>query len=164
MRRICGSARYVSLTSNSLDVLDDFAFRKVRVKGRWDYAHTVLIGPRVREGTKGVNVVTPLVRPDGSTVLVDRGFVSDDYSDLRRWVSSPPESEDVEVNGMLRLSQKRNSFTPDNHPEKGEWYWVDVNALAEHAGGESAGVQPVFIEAIFGTPFLCYQQFVTEPA
>ncbi|EJD03631.1 uncharacterized protein FOMMEDRAFT_105726 [Fomitiporia mediterranea MF3/22] len=134
----------------NLDVLDDFAFRKVRVKGRLDHAHTILIGPRVRDGTKGVNVITPLIRSDGSTILVDRGFVSDEYAKPEHWKSSQNNNEEVEINGMLRTSQKRNRFTPDNHPEKGEWYWVDVNALADYAGGEAAGVQPVFIEAIFG--------------
>lgn len=51
---------------------------------------------------------------------------------------------------MIRTSQNRNVFTPDNKPEKGEWYWVDVDALALQAGGEAANVQPVFVEAIFG--------------
>ena len=133
-----------------MDVLDDFAFRKVKVRGRWDHAHTVLIGPRVRDGTKGVNVITPLIRADGSTILVDRGFVSDEQAAARSWTSESMGQEEVQLIGMIRLSQKRNAFTPDNHPEKGEWYWIDVNALAEQAGGESAGVQPVFVESIFG--------------
>ncbi|THH09605.1 hypothetical protein EW145_g1898 [Phellinidium pouzarii] len=133
----------------NIDALSDFAFRKVRVKGRWDHAHTILIGPRVRDGTKGVNVISPLVRTDGSTVLVDRGFVSDEHINDQQWRNSTQDSEEVEVLGMLRMSQKRNHFTPDNHPEKGEWYWVDVDALAENAGGKAAEVQPVFVEAIF---------------
>lgn len=135
---------------SSVDVLEDFAFRKVKVKGRWDHAHTVLIGPRVRDGTKGVNVITPLIRSDGSTILVDRGFISDEQLSAKPWTGGSLGEEEVQLVGMIRLSQKRNTFTPDNHPEKGEWYWVDVNALADHAGGESAGVQPVFVESIFG--------------
>ena len=51
---------------------------------------------------------------------------------------------------MLRTAQKRNRFTPDNHPEKNEWYWIDVETMAECAGGEKANVQPVFVEEIFG--------------
>ena len=133
-----------------MDVLDDFAFRKVKVKGRWDNSHTILIGPRVRDGTKGLDVITPLVRSDGSTILVDRGFISDDQAASKSWTTVSDDDEEVQLVGMLRLSQKRNTFTPDNHPEKGEWYWIDVNALAEHAGGEVAGVQPVFVESIFG--------------
>lgn len=56
----------------------------------------------------------------------------------------------VEVLGMLRASQERNSFTPDNLPEKGQWYWADVDAMAQYAGGADVGVQPVYIDAVFG--------------
>ena len=34
---------------------------------------------------------------------------------------------------MTRSSEKRSSFVPDNHPAKGEWFWVDVPALAAAA-------------------------------
>lgn len=106
----------------------------------------MLLGPRVRDGTHGYHVITPLVRTDGSTVLVDRGFISKDYAD--RYARD--EGGEVQVLGMLRTSHTRNSFTPDNQPGEGEWYWADIDSMAEFAGGEAAGVQPVFIEQIFG--------------
>lgn len=127
-------------------MIPEFVFRRVLVRGRWDHAHTMLLSPRVRDGVHGVHVVTPLIRDNGSTVLVDRGFVSRDLID-----SLPePGTGEVEVLGMLRTSQTRNSFTPDNNPEEGKWYWTDVEKMAEYAGGEKAGVQPVFVEQVFG--------------
>lgn len=126
-------------------MIPEFVFRKVLLRGKWDHAHSMLFAPRVREGVHGVHVVTPLIRENGSTVLVDRGFVSNDFID-----SYTREEGEVEVLGMLRTSQPRNSFTPDNHPEEGQWYWTDVDAMAEFAGGEKAGVQPVYVEQIFG--------------
>lgn len=107
----------------------------------------MLLGPRVRDGSQGYNVVTPLVRSDGSTILVDRGFVAKDAIQKKEYNH---ELQEVQILGMLRTSQSRNSFTPDNHPDKGEWYWTDVEAMAEYSGGERAGVQPVFVEEIFG--------------
>ncbi|KIY69153.1 mitochondrial protein required for respiration [Cylindrobasidium torrendii FP15055 ss-10] len=130
----------------NLSVLPEFAWRKVGVKGRFDHAHTILIGPRVREGVHGVNVIVPLIREDGTTILVDRGFISNEIA--KGFDFSQPDGE-VAVLGMLRLSQPRNTFTPDNKPEKGEWYWVDVNGMAEFAGGEKANVQAVLVEEIF---------------
>jgi surfeit locus 1 family protein len=131
----------------SLSVIPDFIFRKVLVRGKWDHEHSMLLGPRVRDGLQGYHVVTPLVRLDGSTVLVDRGFVSKDAIGK---CGLQQKNGEVEVLGMLRMSQSRNAFTPDNHPERSEWYWADVTAMSEFAGGERAGVQPVFIEEIFG--------------
>ncbi|KAJ8457559.1 hypothetical protein ONZ51_g11458 [Trametes cubensis] len=133
----------------NLAALPDFAFRKVMLKGRWDNAHAILLGPRVRDGTIGYHLIVPLVRSDGSTVLVDRGFVTKELAQTARRVQDKEQTE-VEILGMLRTAQVRNAFTPDNHPEKGEWYWADVDAMAAFAGGEAAGVQPVFIEEVFG--------------
>jgi surfeit locus 1 family protein len=128
-------------------MIPDFVYRKVSLRGKWDHARSILLAPRVREGVHGVHVITPLVRDNGSTVLVDRGFVSNDIASRS---SYQQQQGDVEVLGMLRTSPSRNTFTPDNHPEDGIWYWADVDAMAEYAGGEQAGVQPVFVEQIFG--------------
>lgn len=133
----------------SLAALPDFSFRKVVLKGRWDNAHAILLGPRVRDGTIGYHLVVPFVRTDGSTVLVDRGFVSKDLAQTAKQNQSTVQGE-VEILGMLRTAQPRNSFTPDNLPDEGKWYWADVDAMAAHAGGEASGVQPVFIEEVFG--------------
>jgi len=130
----------------NLNAIPDFAFRKVMLKGHWDTKHAILLGPRVRNGTNGYHLVVPLVRDNGSTVLVDRGFVSKELADSCK---THLESGEVEILGMLRTSHVRNNFTPDNHPERNEWFWADVDAMAEYAGGEKAGVQPVFVEEIF---------------
>jgi len=116
----------------------------------------MLLSPRVREGVHGFHVIMPLIRENGTTVLVDRGFVS------REFVKSLPKPEDgeVEVLGMLRTSQKRNAFTPDNKPVNGEWYWADVDTMAEYAGGEKASVQPVLVEEIFGEWSICFKLLV----
>ncbi|OJT15923.1 Surfeit locus protein 1 [Trametes pubescens] len=132
----------------NLAALPDFSFRKVVLKGRWDNAHAILLGPRVRDGTIGYHLVVPFVRTDGSTVLVDRGFVSKDLAQTAKQNQSTVQGE-VEILGMLRTAQPRNSFTPDNHPDEGKWYWADVDAMAAHVGGEASGVQPVFIEEVF---------------
>ena len=113
----------------------------------------MIFSPRVREGVHGVHVVTPLIRENGSTILVDRGFIS---SEKLATLAQHQTNEEVEVLGMLRTSQPKNSFTPDNKPEKGEWYWTDVDAMAEYAGGEKAGVQPVYVEQIFGAYLAIY--------
>ncbi|KAL4067381.1 SURF1 family-domain-containing protein [Scleroderma yunnanense] len=130
----------------NVSVIPDFVYRRVLLRGRWDHGHAMLLGPRVRDGVHGYHIVTPLVRSEGSTVLVDRGFVSKDFA------QNYDHSEDgeVEVQGMLRTSHIRNTFTPDNEPAEGKWYWADLDAMANYAGGDAAGVQPVFIEQIFG--------------
>ncbi|KAH9486530.1 Surfeit locus protein 1 [Psilocybe cubensis] len=130
----------------NLSVIPEFVFRRVSIKGKWDHAHTMLLSPRVRDGIHGFHVVTPLIRENGSTIIVDRGFVSKDSLSSE---TLNAETGEVEILGMLRTSQPRNLFTPDNDPDQGKWYWTDVDRMANYAGGEAAGVQPVFVEQIF---------------
>lgn len=55
---------------------DSLAWRRVELRGRFDYAHEVALAPRSFDGTPAVYVLTPLVpgRP-GPAVLVLRGAV-----------------------------------------------------------------------------------------
>jgi surfeit locus 1 family protein len=80
---------------------------------------------------------------------VDRGFVAKEFADADTFERR--EAGEVEILGMLRTSHTRNSFTPDNKPTEGTWYWADVDAMADYAGGEAKNVQPVFVEQIYGT-------------
>lgn len=141
----------LTLGFNSIGALPEFEWRRVIVRGLWDHAHSVLMGPKVDDGKQGFSLVTPLQRPSGSTILVDRGFVDKTLAEASRDNKNPDALMDgeVEVTGMLRLQPKKNSFTPDNAPEKGTWYWPDIPQLVENAGGKAAGVQPVLVEAVF---------------
>jgi surfeit locus 1 family protein len=135
----------------SISAIPEFIYRKVVLTGKWDHARSMLLGPRVRDGANGYHIITPFIRLNGTTVLIDRGFISQEFADtIRR--TSEVDGEEVTISGMLRDSQARNRFTPDNHPEVNQWYWADVDAMAEYAGGATDNVQPVFIEQLFGTP------------
>ena len=154
---------YVYCVTHSVAAIPEFVYRRVILRGTWDHAHSILLGPRVLDGTNGFHLITPLVRTNGSTILVDRGFISEAAAAMRKF---PTPGEVVEVHGMLRESQARNNFTPDNNPAKGEWYWADVAAMSAYAGGESFNVQPVLVEEIFGeiscSTYVGYSQLFSE--
>lgn len=40
----------------------------------------------------------------------------------------------VEVEGIVRGSEQPSSFVPANDPASGQWFWIDVPALARAAG------------------------------
>ena len=73
-----GPALLICPASCSLDVLPEFDFRLVSLKGTFDHSRTMFLGPRVREGVMGFHIVTPMHRAEGGgMVLVNRGFVSE---------------------------------------------------------------------------------------
>ena len=51
-------------------------YRRVRLSGRWDYAHEIILRQQTLEGTPGLTFVTPLIVDSAArAVLVVRGFV-----------------------------------------------------------------------------------------
>lgn len=80
----------------------------VQVSGRYDPAHEILARARTVNGQVGVEVVTPLVLPDGSAVLVDRGWIPPAPSGAAAVPDIPPApTGDVTVVGRVHLSESR---------------------------------------------------------
>lgn len=124
--------------------LDEFDYRRVYVTGKFRHDQEMLVGPRVREGENGFSVVTPLERKNGSTVLINRGWINKKKMHQKDRVAELPQGE-VTVEGLLRSPWKRNMFTPQNRPDIGEFYFPDVQEMAA-----LVGAQPVWIEETTG--------------
>lgn len=126
-------------------VATDFDYRRVYMTGQFRHDQEMLVGPRMRDGEQGYIVVTPLEREEeGSKVLVNRGWVSKKHAEQRTRPDGLPRGV-VRVEGMLRQPWKKNMFTPENRPEKGEFYFPDVKQMAELTGS-----QPVWVEQTMG--------------
>lgn len=124
--------------------MKDFDFRRVVARGNFRHDQEMLIGPRMRDGHDGYMVVTPLEREGASTILVNRGWISKRHRDQKTRPDGLPTSE-VEIEGLLREPWKKNMFTPENRPDKGEFYFPDVAQMAKLTGS-----QPVWIESTQG--------------
>ncbi|SAM09315.1 hypothetical protein [Absidia glauca] len=123
--------------------LDDYEYRRVKVKGTFRHDQEMLVGPRTRgDGVVGYFLITPLQREDGSVILVKRGWVALDKKDKRNRPDSLVTGP-VEVEGLLRLTEQPNSFTPDNDPEGNQWYWVDLDTMAELSYSQNLLVESV---------------------
>ncbi|KAL7422095.1 surf-like protein [Cryptotrichosporon argae] len=140
----------------NLAALPDFAFRRVLVKGRLA-GPPILLGPQTRDGVPGAHLILPLVRGGGaSTILLNSGFITTEHAAAIRaggpvpGLPSAGEGDEVIVEAMLtkKDANARNMFTPENRVKSNEWYWKDVEGMAEWLGGEEKGVQPVLVDAI----------------
>ncbi|ETN42034.1 uncharacterized protein HMPREF1541_03973 [Cyphellophora europaea CBS 101466] len=123
------------------DAIHDFDYRRVYATGKLRHDKEMLIGPRMHDGQDGFQVVTPLEREDGSTILVNRGWISREKQFHQdRDPSSLPTGQ-ITVAGLLREPWKKNWFTPENKPAEGKFFFPDVYQMAAKAGCE-----PVWIE------------------
>jgi surfeit locus 1 family protein len=130
------------------NAIPEFDYRRIVARGKFRHDQEMLVGPRLHEGEDGFFVITPLERGDGmSTVLVNRGWVSRKLKDQKDRPLGVPRGE-VAVEGLLREPIQKNYFTPDNRPDKGQYFFPDVEEMAELTGS-----QPILIEQTMGMFF-----------
>ena len=89
-------------------------FRRVHITGGYDYGKEIIYTLRGRNGSPGVNILTPLLRNRKDTaVLVNRGWVySPDGTtvDLSRW----READTVNAHGFVETFPTQGPFQPPN--------------------------------------------------
>lgn len=139
--------------------LKNLEYRPVKVRGHFDHSKELYIMPRTmvdpaREArdagrlsstdSSGAYVVTPFHCSDlGVTILVNRGFVP------RKKVNPETRQQgqvlgEVDLVGIVRLTENRKPFVPENNPERNHWYYRDLDAMAK-----ITGTDPIFIDADF---------------
>ncbi len=125
--------------------IEEFEFRRVTATGEWLHQFEMPLIGRPEKGTVGYHVVTPLRTAEGRVLLVNRGWIPDGRKDAARRPESQPTGT-VTVEGIVRRAGLRNSFTPDNEPGRGMWFYVDVPQMAAFAKAE--GVPNYYIDEL----------------
>ncbi len=121
----------------------DDEYRRVRLSGVFDHSKEVLATAATELGG-GFWVLTPLSLSDGTTVLVNRGFVPTG----RRDPATRAEGEiagPVTITGLIRISEPGGAFLRDNDPAANRWYSRDVAAITQARGLTDAA--PYFVDA-----------------
>ncbi|MCJ2072872.1 SURF1 family protein [Methylobacterium sp. J-030] len=121
----------------------DDAYRHVSLSGLFLNDRETLV-QAVTERGGGFWVLTPLRRPDGSLVLINRGFVPGDRRDPASRAAGQLAGE-THVIGLLRLTEPKGAFLRSNDPKDGRWYSRDVAAIAAARG--LSEVAPYFVDA-----------------
>ena len=118
-------------------------YLRVRLHGEFLHQRETLVQASTLLGS-GYWVLTPLRRQDGTTVLVNRGFVAPENRHRASRREGEPRGP-VTVTGLLRPSEPGGAFLRDNAPEQDRWYSRDVAAIAEARG--LSRVAPYFVDA-----------------
>ncbi len=138
------------------DIDPSMKYMPVLVRGRTTGQEiTVLSGTKELGG--GYNVISAFETEDGRRILLDRGFVTQDYRETPR----PPVA--LLVAGNLHWPDDKGSATPEPDQATGIWFARDVPAMAarldtqpvlvvvSEAQGDIQGVQPIPV-AVEGIP------------
>ncbi len=118
-------------------------YRRLQLTGRYEHSHESLVQASTDFGS-GFWVMTPLVQADGTTVLVNRGFVTPDRRDPATRQDNAPQGT-VELTGLLRISEPAGGFLRKNDPAAAKWYSRDVGAIGTAQG--LIKLAPYFVDA-----------------
>jgi len=106
-------------------------FRRVGVSGAYDYANEIVLTLRGRDGSPGVNILTPVRRTGNDTaVLVNRGWV---YSpdgmtvDKEKW----REGGTLEGNGLVETFPTKGRFDAPNPARPRSFRRLDRSTLSQ---------------------------------
>ncbi|XP_018595995.2 surfeit locus protein 1 isoform X4 [Scleropages formosus] len=136
--------------------LNNLEYRRIKVHGRYDHTKELYVMPRspvdpereAREagrlsssGETGANVITPFYCTDlGITILVNRGYVPKKKINPETRQKGQV-SEEVDLVGIVRLTETRKPFVPHNDIQGNRWYYRDLDAMAKVTGSE-----PIFVD------------------
>ena len=89
-------------------------------------------GSPLRPDVKGPGywVFAPARLAGGSIILVNRGFVPADRKDPGTRTEGAPHGV-IDIVGVLRWPETRNSFTPADNPKNNVWFLRDSNSIAK---------------------------------
>jgi cytochrome oxidase assembly protein ShyY1 len=96
------------------EVSDD-EWRVVTATGTYDTDDTVIVRYRTRDGASGIDVVVPLVTADGTSLLVDRGWMAADNQGAGPEDVPAPPSGEVTVEGWVRADATGDSTSVSDH-------------------------------------------------
>lgn len=126
---------------HDLLALDDPGNQPVRVRGRFDNEHVILLDNRVLEQVAGYHVITPLHTSDDRWVLVNRGWIARG-PDRNRLPEIPAIADEVEVEGFSYRYSDRTFTLAEDDLSSPRWplrvQKVDMEVIAGVLGVELA--------------------------
>ncbi|OQV15891.1 Calcium-activated potassium channel subunit alpha-1 [Hypsibius exemplaris] len=141
---------------DDLDKIREMEYRLVKLTGVYDHNREIYIAPRSpvtsahgsggglvsNTSTHGAHVITPFkVSDSDTTILVDRGWVPKRLTNPQTRLQAQLPGE-VTVTGVLRNSETRNAFSPDNVLDSKIFQVRDIEAMANFLK-----TAPVYLDA-----------------
>ena len=108
-------------------------YGRVKVVGTFLHDKEFHLAARSLKNKVGLQVVTPLKTDDGRIVLFDRGWIPSEKKEPAQRTEGQVAGR-VELTGIVRRSQIKGRFVPDNAPDKNVRFQVDVPLMRQLAG------------------------------
>ena len=107
--------------------LYNFKFKKITAEGSFINKKNMFLGPRVYENKVGYNLITPFLLKDNRYLLINRGWIE-------KKINISENNKQITIEGIIKESDKRNIFTPNNDLNKNLWYYINTKQMSEFTG------------------------------
>lgn len=131
----------VKAKSHNLEALN---YQPVRVRGVFDHSqerHYFL----PHNGKVGWHIITPFETDEGDILFVDRGFVPDTLKEADKRPKGLIKGEQT-IEGLVRLSEVPNYFSPKNNVRQNKWYVRDLSELYGSLNASAVKPLPFMID------------------
>ena len=123
-----------------------YEYQHISAHGTWHPGCSAWVQAVTEMGT-GFWLLMPLDQPDGSSILINRGFVS---TETRAQLAASqtdaltPQGA-VTITGLLRITEPRGGFLRQNDPQADRWFSRDVAAIGARC--QIPRIAPYFVDA-----------------
>lgn len=122
---------------------EDYEYRRVQVSGQFQHDKEAAVYT-VTDYGPGYWIMTPLRQQDGSTVIINRGFVPTDKR-LPETRQQGQITGPVTLVGLMRAPEHGGLFLRTNDPANARWYSRNVEEIAAAIG--LTDTAPFYIDA-----------------
>ena len=123
--------------------LRNFKFKNVYLEGTFINEKSMFLGPRVNKDQVGYHLITPFLLKDGRYILTNRGW-------LKEIIKIREPNKEYLIKGILKESDIKNIFTPENNMEKNLWFYISTDEMSKFAGLRL--VDNIFVDLIGSNP------------
>jgi len=127
----------------------DYDYRRVSLTGTFQHDKEALAFGFISVGMRGDTregffALTPFVLEDGSTVIVNRGFVPQELRAQSSRAQGLIQGA-ITLTGLMRVPEKKGTFTPEDEPAKNIFFTIDPLSIARARQIEQ--VAPFIVDA-----------------
>lgn len=111
---------------------DERLYLPIKIRGKYDSKHIVLLDNRIVEGVVGYDVYTPFTMSNGTAVLVNRGFIPQGKSRQDLPHIATPEV-DIDIQGILEKPPSKGVILAENLHTSISWpmvmQYIDIEEI-----------------------------------
>ena len=124
--------------------ISEVEYKRYKVTGIFQHDKEMHLFSTNLNGKPGYHIYTPLIRPNGAPVILNRGWVPEELKEQESRQGGLTKGL-VTLNGIARLSRARTMFVPENNIKSNRWYYANIGEMATASSLET--VVPIFLEA-----------------